>query len=126
MFRHGNFPGVVQMARGMIRTEIGVVIAVAAFSVLVGWHSGGEVAQAFLIAGMLILGVGVLGSATGRNDPHCLEHQYVRTTMLSLSSQDRAQQDRPGVRLSFAQFFQSALLSGLTLGIGLVIGLLFG
>ncbi len=124
MIDHWRFSEIVYRAGRVIRVEGIVVGGVGVACLLAGWHSSAEIAQAFLIAGVLILIVSLLGSFAGRNDPHCVEHQVVRATMRDFSADDRAQQDQPGSRLDVSQLLQGALLGGLTMGIAWIVSVL--
>jgi hypothetical protein len=97
---HKHNPGIVYTARRVLRAEGAVVVGVGVLCLLVGWHTAAEIAQVLLIAGVLIVVLSLFGSLTGRNDPHCVEHQSV---LQSLPAEDRAQQDQPGSRPDVSQ-----------------------
>jgi uncharacterized protein HemX len=121
-----HFSGVVTIAGRIMRAEVVVVVAVGLFCLLVGWHDADAIAQAFLIAGVLILAAGCAGIYTGRNEMQCAEHQYVQATMQVISDEELTRQNKPGMKQIAPQLIQSVILGGLTIGIGFVVDVLFG
>ncbi len=124
MIDHRRFSEIVYRAGRVIRVEGIVVAGVGVVCLLAGWHSSAEIAQAFVIAGVMILIVSLLGSFAGRNDPHCVEHQYVRATLQSNSAEARAEQGPPGLQSDMPHLLRGVLLGGLTMGIAWIVNVL--
>jgi hypothetical protein len=121
-----RFSGVVPIAGRILRAEAVVVGAVGLFCLLVGWHNADDIVQAFLIAGVLILAAGCAGIFAGRNEMQCVEHQYVQATMRAIPDEELTRQNQPGMTQSAQSLIQSLILGGLTMGIAVVVHVLFG
>jgi hypothetical protein len=108
------------MVRRIIGTEAVIVVFLGLLCLLVGWH----IAQAFLIAGVLTLLVSCAEFFAGRNEMHCVEHQYVQMTMQVIADEDLTNKQARTERTH--ALIQGVILSGLTIGMGLAVAALFG
>jgi hypothetical protein len=87
-----------------------------------GWHSAGQISEAFWVAGILILAVGgavLVGGPSRSRNP---ETQLVRT--VSLTDDERARQDKQEKTQGSHEVWQGMILGSLTIGIAIIVNTL--
>jgi hypothetical protein len=126
MSGHKRFSGGVYTAGRIIGTEAVIVVILGLFCLLVGWHDADNIAQAFLIAGVLTLAASCAEIYTGRNEMHCVEHQYVQMTMRVIPNEGLTRRNKRGMTANAQVLIQGVILGGLTIGIGVAVAVLFG
>lgn len=99
--------------------ELIVAVVVGALCLVKGWHSAGEISQAFWVAGIFILAVGGAALVGGPSRSRNLETNLVRT--VSLTDDERARQDKQEKTQGSHEVWQGMILGGLTIGIAIVV-----
>jgi hypothetical protein len=106
-----------------IRAEAIIIAAVAAWCLILGWHSTDEITQALWAAGVLVLAGGGAALVAGLNPSRHLENHYVLTAMHVLTDEERIRQDKLEMQQARLLLVQGLLLGGFTIGIAAVIDL---
>jgi predicted membrane channel-forming protein YqfA (hemolysin III family) len=110
------------LAGRVIGYEVIVVGVVGAFCLVRGWHSTGEISEAFWVAGIFILAVGAAVLVGGPSRTRNVETHLVRT--VSLTDDERARQDKREKTEGSHEVWQGMILGGLTIGIAIIVNAL--
>lgn len=101
-----------------------ILLAAALICVIAGWSAPDEIAVALMVVGVLVFAAGPISLMGGWGNLRNWQYQYVQT-MTGERAHERAQRQQDELRQSMGLVFPSIVLGSLTIGLSLLVQMLF-
>ena len=113
------------LVKRLVQVEGAILLLVVVLCVVAGWTAPDEVALGLLIVGAIVFAVGPLSLMGGWSNTRRWDYQYVQT-MTGERPEQRINRQQADHRANLGLVLPSAVLGTLTIGLSLLVQVIFG